>query len=329
MSRILNSVGEPPILADGAIGTELQRMGLGIGECGDAWNIDHPDRVLAVHQAYVDAGAQIITTNSFRSNRYALKYFGFESRVPEFNLAATRIASEAAGEDVWVMGSVGPFGGFMKPFGDTPETDVYDWLYEQSAALVEGGVDIILLETMFTVEEMQIAIKAARDAGARRIAATMSFNKVDGDYQTMKGVTIEQGVDAMLGAKNRGKLRELEDARQIDLKDQLPVFERDFLGGGAENRAGVVDEDIDAAKLFFHLGKEIFGASGGGEIGAEGRSVSANRCCCFGCGPAVAVAGDRGSGLPQRNGDRGTETAGRAGDQGYFVIESEAVENVR
>src|SRR5882724_6856966 len=200
MSRILNSVGEPPILADGAIGTELQRMGLGIGECGDAWNIDHPDRVLAVHQAYVDAGAQIITTNSFRSNRYALKYFGFESRVPEFNLAATRIASEAAGEDVWVMGSVGPFGGFMKPFGDTPATDVYDWLYEQSAALVEGGVDIILLETMFTVEEMQIAIKAARDAGARRIAATMSFNKVDGDYQTMKGVTIEQGVDAMLGA---------------------------------------------------------------------------------------------------------------------------------
>src|SRR5882672_10233381 len=112
MPRTLNSAGTTPILTDGAIGTELQRIGLGIGQCGDAWNIDHPDKVRAVHQSYVDAGAQIITTNSFRSNRSALKYFGFESRVREFNLAAARIAFEAAGEDVWVMGSVGPFGGF-------------------------------------------------------------------------------------------------------------------------------------------------------------------------------------------------------------------------
>jgi 5-methyltetrahydrofolate--homocysteine methyltransferase len=200
MSGLLNSRGTIPTLADGAMGTELQRMGLAVTECGDCWNIDHPEKVKAVHQSYVDADARLITTNSFRANRYALRYFGLESKVREFNLAAARIAREVTGSAALVIGSVGPFGGFMKPFGDTPGTDVYGWSFEQASLLLEGGVDAILVETMTTVEEMQLATRSARDAGATAIIATMSFNKVNDDYLTMKGVTVEQGVEAMLGA---------------------------------------------------------------------------------------------------------------------------------
>src|SRR5258708_6822250 len=200
MPGILDSIGKIPILADGAVGTELQRIGLAIGECGDSWNIDHPEKVKAIHQGYLDAGARLITTNSFRGNRYALRCYGLESRVRELNLAAARIAREVAGEKASVVGSVGPFGGFIKPFGDTPDSEVYNWLHEQSAILLEGVVDAILIETMTTAEEMRLAIRASRDAGAPVIIATMSFNKIDDDYQTMKGVSIEQGVDAMLDA---------------------------------------------------------------------------------------------------------------------------------
>jgi 5-methyltetrahydrofolate--homocysteine methyltransferase len=88
----------------------------------------------------------------------------------------------------------------MKPFGDTPETEVYDWLSEQSRTLVEGGADAILLETMTTVEEMRVAIRAARNAGAPTVIASMSFNSVDGEYMTMKGVSIKSGVEAMSDA---------------------------------------------------------------------------------------------------------------------------------
>src|SRR5581483_7526406 len=87
INSLLESLRNGPLLADGAIGTELQRLGLKPGECCELWNIEHPDRVRSIHESYLRAGAQLITTNTFRGNRYALDYFGYGSRVREFNLA--------------------------------------------------------------------------------------------------------------------------------------------------------------------------------------------------------------------------------------------------
>src|SRR5712672_845018 len=109
----------------------------------------------------------------------------------------------------------------------------------------------------------------------------------------------------------------------------MPVFERNLLSGGAENRAGIVDQDIHAAKFIFDLREKVLGAGGGGEVSAKSGSVSANLRCCFRRSPAVAVACDRRSRLRKPNGNRGAQTAGRARDQGYFVIQPEAVENIR
>ena len=128
-----------------------------------------------------------------------------------------------------------------------------------------------------------------------------------------------------------GELGELEDAGEVDLQDVVPVFEGDVFGGGAEDGAGVVDEDVDAAERVVDLGEEVFGAGGGGEVGLEGVRRCHRRLDGGGGvvgGAAVAVAGDGGSGLRECGGDGGSEAAGGAGDEGDFVVEAEEVECV-
>jgi len=112
------------------------------------------------------------------------------------------------------------------------------------------------------------------------------------------------------------------------LNDLLPVFEGEFFSGVADDGAGVVDEDIDAAEFFLDLGEEVFGSRGGGEVGAEGRGFVADGGGGFGGGATVAVTGDGGSGLRERGGDGGSEAAGGAGDESYFVVEAEEVQCV-
>ena len=202
-STILNKLSTGIVVADGAMGTELQRMGLEAGVCGELWNVECPDRVRAVHEAYVDAGAELITTNTFRGSRLALKQYGLESRVAQSNHAAAAIARQAAGDKAWVVGSVGPFGGFLEPLGEASVDAVFKGFVEQVSALLEGGVDAILIETMTAVEELRVAIEAAREAGAPVVMATMAFDKVRDGYRTMMGVSpksasrvaVETGVD--------------------------------------------------------------------------------------------------------------------------------------
>ena len=125
-----------------------------------------------------------------------------------------------------------------------------------------------------------------------------------------------------------GELGELKDAGEIDLKNLLPIFERDLFGCGAEDGSGVVDEDVDAAESFFDLGEQIFGTVGGGEIGAKGRGVFAYGFGGFSRGAAVAMAGDGGPCLRERDGDGCAEPAGGTRDQRYLVVEAKAFEDV-
>jgi 5-methyltetrahydrofolate--homocysteine methyltransferase len=197
---LLDAVQGGVVLADGAIGTELLRLGLEAGGFGESWNIEHPERVISVHKAYCEAGARLLTTNSFRGNRATLAGHGLAERVAEINRAAAELARTAAGRKGWVLGSMGPFGGFLEPLGPTSATEALSLFEEQARALLEGGADGIAIETMTARDEFEAAIRAARAAGARLVVAMMTFGKTKSGYRTMMGVSPEEAVEVATAA---------------------------------------------------------------------------------------------------------------------------------
>ncbi|HEX7486205.1 MAG TPA: homocysteine S-methyltransferase family protein [Vicinamibacterales bacterium] len=189
------------VIGDGAMGTELQRAGLAIGECGDRWNLEHPDRLGAIHAAYIAAGSEAIITNSFGANRWVLGRYGLADRVDAINRAAAVIARRSAGTTVAVLGDIGPCGGFLEPLGDIRADDLLNEFTVQAAALVDGGVDGIIIETMSAVEELVIAVRAARAAGAPLVIASMAFDRLpNGNIRTMMGVSPEKAAQAAVEA---------------------------------------------------------------------------------------------------------------------------------
>ena len=191
------------IVGDGAMGTQLQLAGLEPGAAGELWNAERPDAVAAIQRRYVEAGAGIILSNTFGGSRLALERHGLGERAAELNRAGAAVARRAAGERAWVLGDVGPFGGFVAPLGEHDPEDVYSAFLEQARALLAGGADGILVETMSAVDEMTLAIRAARDAGAWLIGASMCFDPTKAGPRTMMGTTPADAAAAMLAAGAR------------------------------------------------------------------------------------------------------------------------------
>jgi methionine synthase I (cobalamin-dependent) len=176
-----------PLLADGATGTNLFAMGLSSGDSPELWNVSHPDRILALHQSFVDAGADIILTNSFGGNRRRLMLHQLEGRVRELNRVAAEIAREAAdrsGRPVVVAGSVGPTGDLLAPLGPISEDEAFEAFVEQIEGLKEGGADVAWIETMSAPEDIRAA---ARSSGAVGMPYTVTAS-FDTAGKTMMGV---------------------------------------------------------------------------------------------------------------------------------------------
>ena len=185
------------MLSDGAWGTSLQSKGLGAGMCPEMWNIDHPDRVRSIAEEFIQAGAQLVKTNSFGGNRYKLEGFGLQDRVSELNEKAAQCSRQAAGSGVYVLGSIGPTGRMLIT-GEVTEDDLYNAFSEQAAALERGGADVILVETLSDLDEARIAVSAAQDSTDCEIALTMTFEQtVDNEYKTMMGISPAQMVTEM------------------------------------------------------------------------------------------------------------------------------------
>lgn len=184
------------VVGDGAMGTMLQGAGLTTGGAPELWNVEQPDIVRGIYQAYVDAGAQIIETNSFGGTSFRLKLHEAQDRVAELNHAAAALAREAAGDGVLVAGSIGPTGELMEPMGKlTPESAAAAFA-EQAAALEAGGVDFFLIETMSDLAEVEAAVSGIRRASELPIAATLTF---DTKYHTMMGVSPVQALRRLAG----------------------------------------------------------------------------------------------------------------------------------
>lgn len=187
-----------PVLTDGAWGTQLQIRGLRPGECPDTWNLLHPDRVEQVARAYVAAGSQVILTNTFRANRITLADHELSSRVIDINRTGAEISRRAARDQARVFGSIGP-SGKMLVLGETTEAELEEAFAEQAQALLDGGADAILVETISDLVEAKAAIRAARAIGVP-VVASMVFDSGKDKDRTMMGVTPEQAADELTAA---------------------------------------------------------------------------------------------------------------------------------
>ena len=200
MKTTLNEllISDEFIIADGAMGTLLFDMGLEQGGSPELWNVEHPDRIREIHRAYIEAGAQIILTNTFGCNRLRLKLHRLSERASELNEAAARLAraeADAAQGPIVVAGDIGPTGNILLPYGDTEFDDMADAFEEQARGLVKGGVDVLWIETMSDLEEVRAAVEGARRAAPGfPLVTTMTF---DTNGHTMMGVSPEKAYDVL------------------------------------------------------------------------------------------------------------------------------------
>jgi len=175
------------LISDGAWGTQLAARGLQAGDCPERWNLERPDDVKAVAAGYVEAGSEIILTNTFGGSRVKLEKAGLGDKVAEVNRLGASISKEAAGR-AFVFASVGPTGEFMEPLGTITEKEIVACFAEQVKALVAGGADGIVIETMTDLAEAKAALKAVRECCSLPVVVSMTFESGPGGFATIMGV---------------------------------------------------------------------------------------------------------------------------------------------
>jgi len=199
--NLLSALATRPLICDGAMGTQLLASGLASGECGMLWNADRADSVRAVHQAYRQAGCNLITTNTFEGSSFALARHHLDERMAELNGAGARNAREIAGDSAWVLGDVGPFGDFLEPLGDMTADELFAIFRAQITALMEGGADAVLVETMSDPAEVAVAVAAAKAVGSIPVIATYAYQKTGpAEYRTMMGTSVDEAVAQAVAA---------------------------------------------------------------------------------------------------------------------------------
>jgi 5-methyltetrahydrofolate--homocysteine methyltransferase len=197
--------------------------GMELGQCFELWSVDRPDQVEGIHRAYREVGCDLVSTNSFGGSEAALARFGLRGRCEELNRSAAAVARRAAGTSGWVLGDVGPFGGYIEPSTEILPGQLEEEFQKQVWALYEGGADAIIIETMTDPAEMELAIGAAKTIGRGAVIATYAFER-DGQvgsfhtmFKTSVSDAIRRAIDAgadVVGA-NCGRAMSLEDYRML------------------------------------------------------------------------------------------------------------------
>ncbi|OLB23328.1 MAG: bifunctional homocysteine S-methyltransferase/methylenetetrahydrofolate reductase [Acidobacteriales bacterium 13_2_20CM_55_8] len=227
---LLARLKKSPVLCDGAMGTLLYAKGIFINRCYDELNVSQPDLIRGLHHEYLQAGAEIIETNTFGGNSFRLARHSMEDRVREINLAGARLGREAAKSfDVWVAGSVGPLGIRIEPLGKTSYEEARDAFREQIAALIEGGVNLLVLETFGYLEELHQAILAAREVNptipiVAQVTIDEDGNCLDGSVpETFTPRLEEWGADVIGCNCSVGPVAMLDAIERVRAVTSLPL----------------------------------------------------------------------------------------------------------
>lgn len=198
MSNFLKILSDKKVLvSDGAWGTELFKLGLRAGECPELWNESNREKVFSIAKSYIDSGSDIISTNSFGGSSIKLAHYNLDKKTYELNKTAAEISREAAGDNL-VMGSVGPTGKFIMT-GDISAEELIESFTQQVKALLDGGVDAILLETFYDIDEAECAVKAVRNFPDVPLICSFTYDRnSSGEYRTMMGSTPKDVLQAMI-----------------------------------------------------------------------------------------------------------------------------------
>ena len=191
-NAFLNLVKDRIVFFDGAMGTMLLEAGLRPGGVPELWNCENPDLIADIHRQYFAAGADVVHTNTFGGSSLKLAIKGFADQMEAINLAAVRLARQVCPEGAFVAGDLGPTGKMLKPMGDATFEMMEEAFFLQASVLIRGGVDLISIETMFSLREATAALKGAKRAGGLPVIAGITYNKTPNGYFTMMGESIEQ-----------------------------------------------------------------------------------------------------------------------------------------
>ena len=227
---LLERLKRSPVLCDGAMGTLLYSKGVFINRCYDELNLSQPDLIRGIHHEYLQAGAEVIETNTFGGNSFRLERHGMENKVRDINLAGAHLARDAAKSfDVWVAGSVGPLGIRIEPLGKTSFAEARAAFREQIEALVEGGVNVLIMETFGYVEELHQAILAARDVDPKipvvaQVTVDEDSNCLDGSTPETFAPRLEEwGADVIGCNCSVGPVAMLEAMERVRAATSLPL----------------------------------------------------------------------------------------------------------
>lgn len=197
-ANLKERISQGLFLLDGAMGTELIARGVEPGTCGDYLNIASPDVVLDIHKSYFAAGSDAVLTNTFGANRYALARHGLAEKSEEINTAAAKLARQAAGEEKYVLGNIGPSGDFLEPLGNLKPEELKDVFAKQAKALAAGGVDGFIIETMTALDEATIAVEAVKSVSELPVFASLAYDPAGDEFTTMMGVDVGAAVGRLL-----------------------------------------------------------------------------------------------------------------------------------
>lgn len=264
---------QKPLIADGAMGTMLIAHGLGPGVCPESMTLSQPELLTEIARLYLDAGADIVTTNTFGASPARLSTYGLAEETERLNQTATRLAREGVGDRAYVAGSCGPSGKLLEPYGDTTRDELYRGFRRQAAGLATGGVDCVFVETMTDLIEARLAVQAMKDTAPDiPVIATMTFDATPKGYYSVMGVSVAAAVAGLASAgaaavgSNCGNGSEvmIEIAREFRDATDLPLVIQPNAGmpqtiGGAIVYPETAESMARSASEILALGVAIIG----------------------------------------------------------------------